>query len=123
MIRGTVSYRRAYVKLVIFGADDREHEIEAVVDTGFTGVLTLPPGIVTAMALPYLGPQPATLANGGWVMTSLHEVRLLWNDEERDLEVMAMEGEPLVGMTLLDGCEIRIQVTDGGSVTIEPLEE
>jgi hypothetical protein len=39
----------------------------------------------------------------------------------RAVEILAMDGAPLIGMTLLDGFDVRLQVTDGGLVSIEPL--
>lgn len=120
MITGTVVNRRAYVSLKVFSPDGREHEIEVVLDTGFTGVLTLPPAAIAALTLPYIGPQPATLANGSPVMLALYELTVLWDTIRRNVEVLAMDGAPLIGMTLLDGCDVYLQVADGGAVTIEP---
>ena len=39
-------------------------EIEAVIDTGYNGFLTLPTATVAELQLPFLGPSRATLANG-----------------------------------------------------------
>lgn len=121
MIAGTISNHRAYVNLSIRTPDGREHEIETVLDTGFTGVLTLPPAAVAALSLPYVGPQPARLADGSPVMLALHELTLLWDGEERPVEVLSMDGAPLIGMALLDGSDVHLQVTEGGLVSIEPL--
>jgi clan AA aspartic protease len=121
VIMGTVTNRRAYVTLTIRTPDGQEHQIEAVLDTGFTGVLTMPPAAVAALGLPYIGPQPATLADGSPIMLALYELTLLWDGEERLVEVLAMEGAALIGMTLLDGSDVHLQVTDGGVVRIEPL--
>jgi predicted aspartyl protease len=71
MITGTVnSNREAAIRLSIRGSDEREQEIEAVIDTGFNGFITLPPAVVAALDLPYLGRGRAILANGdghlGW---------------------------------------------------------
>jgi clan AA aspartic protease len=119
MITGTVSRRRAYVDLTIRAPDGQEHEIEAVLDTGFTGVLTLPPAAVAALSLPYLGPEPAKLADGTRIMLALHRAILLWDGQERVIRVLAMDGAPLIGMSLLDGSNVHLEVTEGGLVTIE----
>ena len=46
---------------------------------------------------------------------------LLWDGEERDVEVLALEGAPLIGMTLLEDSDVRFQGRDGGVVSIEAI--
>ena len=54
MIVGSVSaHREAIVRLVIVGPQGREREIEAIVDTGYTGSLTLPSEVVFDLGLPF----------------------------------------------------------------------
>lgn len=47
--------------------------------------------------------------------------RLVWEGETRLVEADAAEDEPFIGMGLLDGYDLRIQVVRGGAVTIERL--
>jgi predicted aspartyl protease len=51
----------------------------------------------------------------------LHSTTALWDGEELDVEVLAMEGQPLLGTSLLDEHDVQIQFTEGGLVTIERL--
>lgn len=44
-----------------------------------------------------------------------------WNGQSRRVEVEAAEAQPLLGMALLQGSELRIQVVPGGSVSIAVL--
>lgn len=46
---------------------------------------------------------------------------LFWDGQERQVEVLAVEGPPLLGMTLIDGHDLRLQAVEGGLVTIERL--
>ena len=59
MIAGVVNaHAEAIIRLPVRAADGREQDIEAVLDTGFNGSLTLPPGHCvpwTSMAYPRLG--------------------------------------------------------------------
>ena len=56
MIPGVVnSNLEATVRLVVRGSGDREQEIEAVIDTGFNGFLTLSPALVRQLGLPHIG--------------------------------------------------------------------
>jgi clan AA aspartic protease len=121
MISGTIAHRRAYVVLPVRDASAEEVEIEFVLDTGFTGSLTIPPEACSALALPFLRLQPAHLADRSRIMLDVYEADLLWDGVERTVEVLAMDGAPLIGMALLTGFDVRLQVAEGGLVTIEPL--
>jgi clan AA aspartic protease len=97
-------------------------EIEAVVDTGFDGELTLPRGLVRRLGYPYVGFTRGTLANGSTVRFDYHEGLLLWHGgEERAVVVLAAgeAGNPLVGMTLLRGSRLTIDAVPGGAVRVE----
>jgi clan AA aspartic protease len=121
MITGVVSNRRAFVSLNVRGQTGAEGEVEFVLDTGFTGVLTLPTAACAALGLSIDRLQPSRLADGTRVMLDVHIGTLLWDGEEREVEVLGMAGAPLLGMTLLEGSDVHLQVADGGLVTIEPL--
>ncbi len=51
MIVGIVRGREALIRLTIRGFRGREQEIEAVVDSGYTGWLTLPPALISGLRL------------------------------------------------------------------------
>jgi clan AA aspartic protease len=121
MISGTISRRRAYIHLTVRGPSGQEAEVEFLLDTGFNGVIALPPAACTLIALPYIRPQPARLADGNQVILDVYEATLIWDGVPRDVEVLAKDGAPLIGMALLDGSDVRLQVTEGGLVTIQPL--
>ena len=42
-----------------------------------------------------------------------------WFEPEREIYVIAAEGQPLLGMTLLAGCKVTIHVRPGGEALIE----
>ncbi|MBA2450995.1 MAG: hypothetical protein H0V51_23525 [Chloroflexi bacterium] len=47
----------ATIRLTVEGASGQAHEVEAVVDTGFSGFLTLPPTLITLLRAAFrLGP-------------------------------------------------------------------
>ena len=65
MITGTVtSLREATIHFPVRDAHGREHEVEAILDTGFTGSLTLPMNIITMLRLPWRSRGLVILANG-----------------------------------------------------------
>jgi predicted aspartyl protease len=53
MIVGIVRGREPLIRLTIRGLRGRQQEIEAVVDSGYTGWLTLPPAVIGALNLPW----------------------------------------------------------------------
>jgi clan AA aspartic protease len=52
------------LKVRVSVTNGQEHEIEAVVDTGFNGFLTLPSALMTSLGLPTRGARQATVADG-----------------------------------------------------------
>jgi len=54
MITGVVTpFDEATIRRTVRGPTGREHEIEAVIDTGFDGALSLPLADITALGLPW----------------------------------------------------------------------
>jgi clan AA aspartic protease len=96
-------------------------EIDAVVDTGFDDALTLPRQIITALGLPLAGPAQATLADGSVVRLNYYRATVLWEGIPRKILVLDADGGPLVGMSMLYGSRVTLDVVDGGPVTIETL--
>ena len=120
MIEGVVNAAyEAVVSLSLQGAEGRPREIEAVVDTGYTGFLTLPPALVGELGLPFAYVGRAFLANDDEVEFDVHDVTVLWDGQPRQIRAAATGSTPLVGMLLLDGNDLSIQVRDGGRVVIQ----
>ncbi len=95
--------------------------IEAVVDTGFTGELTLPPETVESLSLRFQGDGTAALADGSVESFEIYRAALVWHSIPRLVLAYAVPGPPLVGMELLRGSELRVEATPGGRVRIEEL--
>ncbi len=63
MIEGVVNAaREAVIALIVRGPAGRTLNIEAIIDTGFGGFLTLPPALVAELGLSLEGIGRATLA-------------------------------------------------------------
>lgn len=56
---------------------------EAVVDTGFTDHLTLPPGIIRSLTLPWRGFVEVELADGNTAALGVYDARVFWHDLSR----------------------------------------
>jgi len=123
VIEGFVNANReAIVPLSLRGPEGQAREVNAVIDTGYSGALTLPPSLVAELELPYVLSSRATLADDTEVGFSVHRVIALWDGQPRHIEAHALGSTPLVGMLLLDSHNLNIEVVDGGSVVIQARE-
>jgi clan AA aspartic protease len=93
-------------------------DIAAVIDTGFTGFLTLPSTLIQQLNLSWLGRTTAIIANGSSTEFDLFEANVEWGYKLRRVEVEAVDGFPLLGMGLLEGYELRIEAIADGAVHI-----
>ena len=122
MIIGVVNaHREATIRLLLQAADGRDQEIEAILDTGFNGSLTLPPAAIAALGLPWRTRGLVILANGTEDQCDIYAAAVLWDGVPRNILVEAADTDPLVGMALLYGHDVRMQVVEGGSIIIEAL--
>ncbi len=94
-------------------------EIDTVIDTGYNGFLTLPADFVAALGLISYGQRIVTLGDGSDVLMQVYEVAVVWDDQTRLVQVLATDSDAVLGMSLLYGYRIIIDVIDGGFVTIE----
>lgn len=120
MIEGAVNAAyEAALTLTVKGPEGRAREVDAVVDTGYNGFLTLPPVLVGELDLPFVTSGEATLADGSAVSFDIHMVTVDWDGQARHVEADAAETTPLVGMRLLAGHDLHVEVENGGRVVIE----
>src|SRR5690348_15994600 len=63
-ITGVVQSAEGRIRLKVRGLRGREQEVEAVIDTGYTASLTLPPAVVAALGLHWWSTDRFTLADG-----------------------------------------------------------
>ena len=122
MIIGFVNvYRDAIVRLQIDGLQGQTQQIETVVDTGFTGALTLPLSVIQSLGLPFRRSGRTSLSDGSESLFDIYEATVDWDGQPRRVSVDSAETDPLLGMSLLEGYELRVQVRTGGGVFITPL--
>ena len=88
--------------LSLRGPTGQAQDIEAVIDTGYSGFLTLPTAVVTELGLPFAYIGRALLANDVEVTFDVHDVTVLWDGQPRRIRADATGSTPLVGMLLLD---------------------
>jgi clan AA aspartic protease len=122
MITGQVTaFKEAVLSLRLQGDGGMERQISAVIDTGYNGGLTLPITMIEELGLPWRGRGRALLADGRESIFDMYEAIVIWDGRPCRVAIDAAESDPLVGMSLLQGYEMRIQVVEGGNVTIQAL--
>ena len=63
---------QAWVTIEVAGSDEVFRTTDVVVDTGFTGWMTLPETVIERMGLDLYGRRPAVLANGETTILDLY---------------------------------------------------
>jgi clan AA aspartic protease len=122
MIQGEVTPdSEAVIPLTIRASAGPDAAVEAVLDTGFTGFLTLPANIISTLGLKLFGDADVMLADGTIVTLHKFEATVQWDGRDRDILLLEAEGGPLMGMRLLYGSRVVLDVVDGGPVTITGL--
>ena len=118
-----VGYVREYmprVTLVLPGRNGRGAlKVEFIVDTGFDGEIAVPTPILSELDTTLYAYFPITLADRRKQQAPHYEMELDWNEEARLTEVIVLEGNPLLGCRLLEGCSVNIDMVEGGEVIIE----
>ena len=115
------SRRQAWAPLQIRNADGRFLSIEAVVDTGYSGTLALPPSLIGQLELPAGLPTVVTLGNNVERRLRSFVGQILWHDRMRSIPVLEARGVPLIGTRLLAGSQLIVQFRSGGEVVIEEI--
>lgn len=121
MITGRVTDREAAIELEVTGAGQPPLRIQAVIDTGFNGYLTLPSHSVSMLRLQFAGHRRGTLADGSVTVLDVYMAVVVWHGREEEALVSQAAGAPLVGMSLLHGSQMTMDVVEGGDVTIREL--
>ena len=121
---GTVTARsEAVVPLQVRAAGGKPALVQAVVDTGFTDFLALSHRRIAELALPFRGSLLLTLADGSAARFSTYRAVVEWHDHPRPVTVVGIQAGALLGMGLLHGSRLTMDVLDDGPVRIEPIAE
>jgi clan AA aspartic protease len=122
MMQGVVNLRREATLTVVVGKSNRQLQaIDAVIDTGFNGFISLPSAIITTLQLPWSGSDYVTLGDGSETFFDLYTAVVIWDGQYREIDVAESETEPLLGTALLYGYRLQVDHIEGGKVRIEAL--
>jgi clan AA aspartic protease len=121
MITGRVDNREACIDLTIRGPLKQEHTVRAVIDTGFTAFLSLPPDLIVSLGLDWRSSGRGVLADGSECLFDVFAGKVIWDGQERNVLIDEADTDPLVGMALLSGYELKIENRPNGKVSIKRL--
>lgn len=122
MMSGEVTpLREAVLHLELIGPEGTIVGIRAVLDTGLTEFLTLPAPVIDSLRLPYYSNVEVLLGDGSTVLSNVFRAVVVWDGQHRPIRVHEADTDPLIGMSLLTGFHLAMDVVDGGAVSITPL--
>ena len=118
--KGAVNARlEAVLRMQVRGPAGAEADVDSVVDTGYTGSLLL--SVVEALGLTRRSGVRAVLADGLSRRFETFAAEVSWGGSWQGVVVSVFSDESLVGMGLLAGHELRVEVVASGAVTVIPL--
>ncbi|AFY55480.1 putative aspartyl protease [Rivularia sp. PCC 7116] len=109
------------IPIAICDRQGKLHERDAVIDTGFDGWLCLPPDLIAELQLNWKRRGRALLADGSESIFDIYEATVVWDGQFLTIPIDEAECDPLVGMLLMKGYELKIQVINGGIVKLMKL--
>ena len=112
---------QAWLTVEIMTPSGQPRPIEVALDTGFNGQIALPAITIQRLELSEESSRLAITATGERVRLTTYYDTMMWRGEPRIIEVVEADSEPLLGMELLLGNRVTLDVLEGGPVTIYPL--
>lgn len=95
------------------------HEVEALLDSGFNGAVSLPLAEVDKLGLPLVTERAVTLADGSDVNVKVHSGFVCFAGRRYRCAVLATGDVPTVGMHLLQGMRVCFEAFEGGAIEVE----
>jgi clan AA aspartic protease len=117
MISGRLIGGRATLPVIFRLPGQPDFSLNFAIDTGFNSYLTLPPQAVSAMNLPLHSSIPAKLADGSQVILSIHLAKIVWDNVEKTIPILASGNQPLLGTAMMQGYHLEIDFEDNGLVS------
>ena len=97
--------------------------LEMAIDTGFTGLMTLPPDMTHALGLARGENRKMMLADGQIIDTPTCWATVIWHGNLTEIEVLEIDARPVIGMSLLWGSDVAIVVSEGGRVSVTEITD
>jgi clan AA aspartic protease len=122
MMQGFVNQNCEAILPIVVGRNNKSTKmVEALIDTGFTGFLSLPLSIIESLGLTWIFSDSVTLGDGSEVTFQMYRATVIWDGAFKVVDVAASETEPLLGMGLLYGFKLQVEAVERGMVSIEAM--
>ncbi|WP_219898691.1 clan AA aspartic protease [Phormidesmis priestleyi] len=95
--------------------------VRAIIDTGFTGDLTLPRDVIDQLGFTLRGFQRVILGDGSLQYFEMFVGVVIWDGKMREVEINAAETDSLIGMGLLEDYKLEMEGRSNGEVRITSL--
>jgi predicted aspartyl protease len=123
MITGKINPRNeAIVPLTMHGPTGKSMPIDFVLDTGSTDALSLPTESILPLDLPSRGTEDFVLANGQVEALPVFSGAVMWDGRLRPTRIVGTGGGPLLGVELLHGHRVLLDVLPEGEVLIQAID-
>ena len=97
--------------------------LEMVIDTGFTGFMTLRPRITHALRLERAEERKMMLADGQVISTPTCLATVIWHGNPTQIPVLEIDARSVIGMSLLWNSDVTIAARENGRVMITEAAE
>lgn len=89
MMQGYVNQNYEPTLSLVVSNGTKLKAIDTVIDTGYTGFLSLPMAIITELSLPWSYRDRATLGDGSETIFDIYEAMVIWDGQYREIEINA----------------------------------
>jgi clan AA aspartic protease len=122
MITGIVNEEfEPIISISLYDSEGNIYTQDAIVDTGFNGWLSLPPDLISQLNLKWKRRGRAILGDGSECVFNVYEAVLVWDGNLLTIPIDEADSEPLVGMSLMEGYQLMVQVFEDGSVELSKI--
>ena len=117
-----VNILEARITVAVAGPSLEFWEVEVVIDTGFSGWLTLPEVAVRELNLRLYQNRQVRIANDQVIWMPTFEAVAQWQGRQIGILVYQTENpRPLLGTAMLEHCRLTVDMQEGGPVAVTPL--
>lgn len=121
-MRGVVNKRyEAILRVRLRGPSDNVLEVDAVIDTSYISYLTSPFDLIQQLQLKIESKGYALLADGSPLVFETYTGEIEWQGQWQPVLISTVGDETLLGMGLLAGHKLAVDVIPGGLVEIASL--
>jgi clan AA aspartic protease len=120
MIAGTVNVDfEAIITISLCSSSGTVYTQDAIIDTGSNGWLSLPSDLIAKLNLRWKRRGRAILGDGSECIFNVYEAVVIWDGSYLTIPIDEADSQPLVGMSLMEGYQLMVQVFEGGNVEIQ----